>query len=193
MRKKPKKTPEAHNAVEHAMDWLHRQSEKRSLDHLVEVVQQQPGAVRVIDQRPVVMIVVFSDGSGVGVNQRGLDLLEPSQTGAFPEWNPDDWDGMTEEEAFDCDCGEVLRKLGKEVASQMWSGGSDSVVYEYKGQYFVMDEVETCEYDNPKDAFERAGIGRDTFDSIVHMHVARGYEQYVNDTTDKQGVSQWQH
>jgi len=133
------RNPEAQTAAEHAMDWLHRQSERRSLDDVVEVVLQQPGAVRVIDQCPAVVIVVFSDGSGVGVNQNGLDLLEPSQTQTDDEWNPEDWDGMSEEEAFDCDAKEVLDKLGREVASQMWSGGSASSVYEYKGRYYVMD------------------------------------------------------
>ncbi len=49
---------------------------------MVQQLRQQPGAVDVVDQRPLVMIVKFADSSGVGVNQKGLDLLESTQNEA---------------------------------------------------------------------------------------------------------------
>jgi hypothetical protein len=33
--------------------------------------------------------------------------------------------------------------------------------YGYKGKYFSLDEVDLEEFDNPKDAFDRASIGRE--------------------------------
>ena len=50
---------------------------KLSLDQIVEFLSDQPGVTEVIDQRPIVMIVKFDDGSGIGVNGKGLDLLQP--------------------------------------------------------------------------------------------------------------------
>ena len=54
----------------------------------------------------------------------------------FP-FNPDDWNGMTEEYAFEKDAGGVLSVPGTEIAYQTWSYGSWSYVYEYKGKYFI--------------------------------------------------------
>ena len=47
-------------------------------------------------------------------SERELFRAEPKKS----LFNPDDWDGMTEEEAFEDDPGEVLRVLGTELASQ---------------------------------------------------------------------------
>ena len=54
----------------------------------------------------------------------------------FP-FNPDDWNGMTEEYAFEEDADGVLSVPGTEIAYQKWSYGSRSNVYEYKGKYFI--------------------------------------------------------
>ena len=44
-------------------------------------------------------------------------------------FNPDDWNGKTEEYAFEEDAGGVLSVLGTEIAYQTWSYGSWSIVY----------------------------------------------------------------
>ncbi len=93
-------------------------------------------------------------------------------------FNSEDWYGMTEEEAFEEYSGELLLELGTEIASQTWSHGSWSNVYEYKGKYFSCDEVSTEEFDNPKDAFDRASIGRDDYDKIDSQWIHPDYEQY---------------
>jgi len=73
---------QAEDAIEHTMRWVSDQKGKCSLDDVVHQLLQQPGAVKVIDERPLVTIVSFADGSGVGANQNGLDLLESTQNGA---------------------------------------------------------------------------------------------------------------
>jgi len=104
------------------------------------------------------------------------ELLRPEPTESL--FNPDDWDGMTEEEAFEEYSGELLLLLGTEIASQTWSYGSWSNVYEYKGKFFSCDEVSMEEFDNPKDAFDRASIGRDDYDKINSQWIHPDYEQY---------------
>jgi len=52
------------------------QEDRLSLDEIVKFVASQPGAVETTDNRPIVMIIRFDDGSGVGVSSEGLDLLE---------------------------------------------------------------------------------------------------------------------
>jgi len=56
------------------------QEDRLSLDEIVELIEKQPGAVDTVDNRPIVMMVRFEDGSGVGVSSKGLDLLEPDPT-----------------------------------------------------------------------------------------------------------------
>ena len=85
---------------------------------------------------------------------------------------------MTEEYAFEEDAGGVLSVLGTEIAYQTWSYGSWSNVYEYKGKYFSLDEVDLEEFDNPKEAFDRASIGRDDYDKIDTQWIHPDYEQY---------------
>ena len=67
-------------------------------------------------------------------NESERELLRPEPTESL--FNPDDWGGMTEEEAFEEDPGGVLSILGTQIASQAWSHGSWSYVYEYKGKNF---------------------------------------------------------
>ena len=93
-------------------------------------------------------------------------------------FNSEDWYGKTEEEAFEDNPGEVIRVLGTELASQTWSNGSWSNVYEYKGKFFSFDEVSMEEFDNPKDAFDRASIGRDDYDEIDSQWIHPNYQQY---------------
>ena len=44
---------------------------------------------------------------------------------------------MPKEYSFEADAGGVLSVLGTEIAYQIWSYGSWSNVYEYKGKYFI--------------------------------------------------------
>ncbi len=46
------------------------------LDDAVDVMASQEGFTDLMDSRPMVVIVKFEDGSGIGVNATGLDLLE---------------------------------------------------------------------------------------------------------------------
>lgn len=73
-------------------------------------------------------------------------------------WHPEDWDGMTEEEAFEEDPVGVMNALGEHIASRTWRCGSWSDVYEYRGRSYAIDEVEMCDFDNLDDAMERANI-----------------------------------
>ena len=113
-----------------------------------------------------------------------LMMIDESEKGhSMPEpkerlFNSEDWYGMTEEEAFEDDPVEVLSALGTELASQTWSHGSWSNVYEYKGKYFSCDEESMEEFDNPKDAFDRASIGRDDYDEIDSQWIHPNYQQY---------------
>ena len=104
------------------------------------------------------------------------ELLRPEPKERL--FKSEDWYGMTEEEAFEEDAGELLLLLGTEIASQTWSYGSWSNVYEYKGKFFSCDEVSMEEFDNPKDAFDRASIGRDDYDKINSQWIHPDYEQY---------------
>ena len=97
------------------------------------------------------------------------------------EWDPEKWDGLTEEEAWEQDPLEVLFTMGDEIASQAWRGGSWSTVYEYKNRFFVVDEVETVEYNNAREAFAGAGIGQSTYDEISTLSVAQEYEYLAPD------------
>jgi hypothetical protein len=51
-------------------------TEHLSLDEIVQLVAVQPGEAQIIEERPHVVMVGFEDGSGVGVNSEGLDLLK---------------------------------------------------------------------------------------------------------------------
>ena len=90
-------------------------------------------------------------------------------------WDPSEWGGLTEEEAFLESPGQVLSDRGHYIASQVWKGGSCSDVYEYKGLFYSQDEVELEGFDNVKAALVRAGIGRDSLDEIEEPHVIKEY------------------
>lgn len=94
-------------------------------------------------------------------------------------WSPDEWDGMSEEDALDGVFDEVMDRYGKQIATQNWAGGSWVAVYEYRGRFFVVDEVERSEFSNVEDAFERAGIGRAVYDEIRDQHVSPDYAHLV--------------
>ena len=90
----------AKNAIDYAMKWMTRQNRKYSLDDLVQTLRKQPGAVAVIDERPIAMIVKFSDGSGVGVNDEGLDLLQTTSAPSEAASETGELDGIPEKEAL---------------------------------------------------------------------------------------------
>ncbi len=93
--------------------------------------------------------------------------------------DPVRFDGLSEDEMFIEDPTIVVQEMGDHIASQTWSGGSWSDVYEYKGLFWAQDEVDFVEFDNPLDAFSRAGIGNDDFDNINSQHIARKYEYLI--------------
>ena len=65
----------AARAIQVTMD--RARDSQMSLDEIVEFIAAQPGATGIHDMRPAVVVVKFDDGSGVGVNRNGLDLLKP--------------------------------------------------------------------------------------------------------------------
>ena len=95
------------------------------------------------------------------------------------DWDAGAWDGMSEEEALEWDLIEVLSKLGTIIASQSWARGSWSTVYEYKGRYFAVDEVQGQVCSSAEEAFERASIGKDAYDEINKLYIMKGYERYL--------------
>ncbi len=97
------------------------------------------------------------------------------------EWNPDDWDGLTEEQAFAEDPASVIRERGTLIASQAWSCGSGSEVYEYKGRYHAFDDAEAYDRDTALEAFKAAGILNDQFDPITYTRVAPTYRHLLDE------------
>jgi hypothetical protein len=108
------------------------------------------------------------------------DAVNDAKNVDSSKWKPIDWDGMTEEQAFQEDPVEVMTQRGKVIASQTWSSGSWSTIYQYKRRYFVVDEVEVCDFDNAADAFLRAGIGSDGFDEIDSLEVDPEYKHLTS-------------
>ena len=104
---------------------------------------------------------------------------DPRHQPETSDWDPEQYDGMTEEEAFKEYGGEIVMDRGKKIASQSWRSGSWSSVYEYKGKFYSFDEVENLEFDNPKEAFERANIGRDDWDEIWSQKIDPEYTHLV--------------
>lgn len=64
----------AGKAIRHTVAMI--ESERPSLDGIVRIFASLPGARKIIDERPQVVIIVFEDGSGVGVSGQGIDLLQ---------------------------------------------------------------------------------------------------------------------
>ena len=77
---------------------------------------------------------------------------------------------------------EKIQSEGKRIAAQQWSGGSWVDVYNYKGKFYVFDEVETASFSDAAEAFLRAGIGRSTYDEISHISVDPEYKHLVPTT-----------
>lgn len=109
--------------------------------------------------------------------------LEESGDGGGSPWNPDDWGGLTEAEAFEENSFEVLLERGEQIASQTWRSGSFSSVYEYKGRFYALDEAGMEDYDNVSDAFSRANIGSGEHDELMDTDVAPAYQYLVTDET----------
>ncbi len=66
---------------------------------------------------------------------------------------------------------EVASSSGLKIASQQWSGGSWVDVYEYKGYFFVINEVEKTVFNTEEKALESAGIGNSTNDDISSIYL----------------------
>jgi hypothetical protein len=64
----------AGQAIRHTVPII--KSERPSLDGIVRIFASLPGATKIIDERPQVVMIVFEDGSGVGVSGQGIDLLQ---------------------------------------------------------------------------------------------------------------------
>lgn len=97
------------------------------------------------------------------------------------EWNPDDWDGLTEDEAFAEDPGEVLDQRGTLIAKQSRRGGSWSCVYAYKGRFYSWNEAEWTSWDTAQEAFAAATIGDTFIDEIIDLKVAPKYRNLLDD------------
>jgi hypothetical protein len=99
----------------------------------------------------------------------------------------DDLNGITEEGEFEEDPFDVVSTCGEKIAEQSWSGGSWSSVYKYKDRYFVLDEVEFSEFEDAREAFQRAGIGRSDYDKISNISVAPAYRHLVSPDKEDAG------
>ena len=97
------------------------------------------------------------------------------------DWNPEDWDGLTEEEAFAEDPGEVLDQRGTLIADQSRRSGSWSCVYAYNGLFYSWGEAEWTAWDTASEAFAAATIGDTFFDEIIDIKVAPEYRHLLAD------------
>lgn len=97
------------------------------------------------------------------------------------DWDPEAWDGLTEEEAFAEDPHAVISERGTLIAEQAWNCGSGSVVYAYKGRFHAFDDAEAYDCDTALEAFEKAGILRDTWDKIEYTRVAPAYRHLLDE------------
>ena len=95
------------------------------------------------------------------------------------QWDPERWNGLSQEEAMEQMPGDVVMELAEEIASQSWRNGSWSNVYEYNGKFHSLDEVDMEEFEYPQDAFKRANIGRNDFDEIDSKYVDSKYKHLI--------------
>ena len=87
-----------------------------------------------------------------------------------------DENNIVDDEEYDEDPRQVLESDGNVIGSQTWSGGSWVTVYEYKGKFFVSNEVEITECDTAEKAFSRANFGGQQYDKIDQQFVDPQYE-----------------
>ena len=87
-----------------------------------------------------------------------------------------DENNIVDNEEYDEDPHEVLESDGNVIGSQTWSGGSWVTVYEYKGKFFVSNEVEITECDTAKQAFSRANFGGQQYDKVDQRFVDPQYD-----------------
>ena len=117
--------------------------------------------------------------SNLGIDHEEEDLFISPKYVPDAQWDPERWNGLSQEEAMEQMPGDVVMELGKEIASQSWRNGSWSNVYEYNGKFYSLDEVDMVEFDYPQDALKRVNIGRDDFDEIDSQYVDSKYEHLV--------------
>jgi len=145
----------AKDAIKLTKQWVSSQHGKCSLDDIVQLLYKQPGAIDLVDERPIVMIVTFADGSGVGVNREGLDLLQP-KTEPPEKFRRSAINTMKILTSLNADSDDVLEKYRPKggshhwelVASGFWSEGmyhSGHIAYfltRPKESVWVLDGVE---------------------------------------------------
>ncbi|MEJ2535334.1 MAG: hypothetical protein P8008_07725 [Gammaproteobacteria bacterium] len=88
-----------------------------------------------------------------------------------PPWNRDEWDGMSEAEAFNACPSDVIDRYGREIAGVSWEHGSWATAWECRGRFFAQDEVELTECATAAEALECTGVDRDWFDAIESQWV----------------------
>ena len=114
--------------------------------------------------------------SNLGIDPEEEDLFISPKYVPDAQWDPERWNGLSQEEAMEQMPGDVVMELGEEIASQSWRNGSWSNVYEYNGKFYSFDEVDMVEFDYPQDAFKRANIGRNDFDEIDSQYIDSKYK-----------------
>jgi len=110
----------AKDAIDCATEWVARQKGKWSLDDVVQLLRKQSGAAEVIDERPLMMIVRFSDSSGVGVHREGLDLLDPTSSPSGKEVSRIQKNSMQILTNLNADSDDVLEEHRPTDASEEW-------------------------------------------------------------------------
>ena len=117
--------------------------------------------------------------SNLGIDPEEEDLFISPKYVPDAQWDPERWNGLSQEEAMEHMPGDVVMELGEEIASQSWRNGSWSNVYEYNGKFYSLDEVDMVEFDYLQDAFKRANIGRNDFDEIDSQYIDSKYKHLV--------------
>ena len=117
--------------------------------------------------------------SNLGIDPEEEDLFISPKYVPDAQWDPERWNGLSQEEAMEQMPGDVVMELWEEIASQSWRNGSWSNVYEYNEKFYSLDEVDMVEFDYPQDAFKRANIGRNDFDEIDNQYVDSKYKHLI--------------
>ena len=103
----------------------------------------------------------------------------PPSSRKLPTWDPRPWGGLTEEQAFEEQPLAVVSERGRDIASVTWRQGSWANAWEYRGRFFVSDEVEFTECASAAEALQRAGVDRDCYDAIESQWVDPAYEHLL--------------
>jgi len=149
----------AEEAIKTTKQWVSNQNVKCSLDEIVQLLCVQTGACKVINQQPMVMIVTYADGSGVGVHRKGLDLLssipvttEPTskEVSLTAYWGNDDASSTI---ALSQDKWMFIQFGGHHIehAKSWYEGDSEDVIWTFSNRVVSIDgeDCRQCLVDAP--------------------------------------------